>query len=126
MQKRPAIVAKVAQAGGIANFAVTTITIAELRYGIEALPEGRRKRKRVASLDMILEHGPEILPFNEDAAAVFGWAGALLKGAGIPFDFPDLAIASVALIENKTMVSNDGFFDHAQRVCGLKFERWEP
>jgi predicted nucleic acid-binding protein len=62
MERRPAIVAKVAEAGGVNNLAITAITVAELRYGDEAMPEGRR---------------------------------------------------------------NDRFFEHIERVCGLRFERWE-
>lgn len=126
MQKRPAVMTKIAEAGGIENIAATSITVAELQFGIEALPEGRKKRERSGSLDAIIDNGLEILPFTEDAAAAFGWAGAMLKNAGISFDFPDLAIASVALVDYRTMVSNDGFFGHVERVCGLKFERWEP
>lgn len=126
MQKRPAVMTKIAEAGGIENIAATSITVAELQFGIEALPEGRKKRERAGSLDAIIDNGLEILPFTENAAAAFGWAGAMLKNAGISFDFPDLAIASVALVDYRTMVSNDGFFGHVERVCGLKFERWEP
>jgi predicted nucleic acid-binding protein len=55
---------------------------------------------------------------------VFSDAGAEPQAAGI--DFPDLCIASVAIAENKTLVSNDGVFEHVRRVCGLRFERCEP
>jgi hypothetical protein len=30
------------------------------------------------------------------------------------------------MAENKTLASNDSFFEHVQRLCGLRFERWEP
>ena len=126
MEKRPSIVAKIGEVGGVANLSVTTVTVAELRYGVETMPEGAKKRARVASLDAIFFAGMEIRPFDQDAAAVFGWAGALLKNAGVAFDFPDLVIASVALAEDRTVASNDGFFRHVEKVCGLKFERWEP
>lgn len=126
MERRPFVVAKVEKAGGLTNLAVTTITVAELRYGVGAMPEGKRKSARVDSLDAVFFAGIEVLPFNQDAAAMFGWAGALLKDVGVPFGFPDLAIASVALAEDRTLVSNDGFFENAQKVFGLKFERWEP
>ena len=38
LQRRPAIVAKVAEAGGVNNLAITPITVAELRYGVEDMP----------------------------------------------------------------------------------------
>lgn len=126
MEQRPSIVARVEKAGGLMSLAVTTITVAELRYGVGAMPEGRRKRARVASLDAVFFAGIEVRPFHQDAAAIFGWAGALLRDAGVSFEFPDLAIASVALAEDRTLISNDGFFENAQKICGLKFERWEP
>jgi predicted nucleic acid-binding protein len=44
MQRRPAIVAKVAEAGGVNNLAITAITVAELRYGVEPCPKGEGNR----------------------------------------------------------------------------------
>lgn len=125
IQKRPVIVAKVTSAGGLSNLSVAAITAAELRYGVERMPEGRRKVNNLADLFTVLG---DILvrPFTEDAAAAFGWAAALLESAGVAFSFPDLAIASIALVEDITVASNDGFFEHVRKVCGLKFERWEP
>ncbi|MGI8539445.1 MAG: hypothetical protein ACR2N0_06655 [Rubrobacteraceae bacterium] len=67
-----------------------------------------------------------IRPFTASAAEVYSEAGARLKISGIAFSFEDLAIASIAISENKTLASNDGFFDHVRRLCGLRFERWEP
>jgi predicted nucleic acid-binding protein len=125
MQKRPSIVAAVAHAGGVSNLSVAAITVAELRYGVEALPAGRRKRSSMASLDAVLS-GLEVRTFTEDTAAVYGRAGALLEASGVAFSFPDLAIASVALVDDMTVASNDSFFEHAGRVCGLGFERWIP
>ncbi len=59
-------------------------------------------------------------------AEVYSEAGATLKNAGISFSFQDLAIASIAIAENKILASNDGFFEHMQRLCGLRFELREP
>jgi tRNA(fMet)-specific endonuclease VapC len=121
MQRRPAIVAKVAEAGGVNNLAVTAITVAELRYGVEAMPEGRKKQDRLTSMKSL-----EVRAFTQDAGAAFGWAAALLEKEGVAWDWPDLAIASIALVEHLTVASNDRFFEHVQRVCGLRFERWKP
>lgn len=107
------------------NLAVTAITVAELRYGVEAMPAGRKKEDRLTSIDAILE-SLEVRAFTQDAGAAFGWAAALLEKEGVAWDWPDLAIASVALVEHMTVVSNDRFFRHVERVCGLRFERWEP
>lgn len=77
------------------------------------------------SLDAALRN-VEVRPFTEEAALAFGWAGSRLKSSGISFSFQDLAVASVALAEERTVASNDRFFRNAARVCGLRFERWEP
>jgi predicted nucleic acid-binding protein len=125
LRGRPTIVAKIREAGGIDTLFVTAITVAEQRYGAEVMPEGRKKEQLVASLDVALD-SVEVLPFTQDAAAAFGWARALLEKEGVGWTWPDLAVASVGLAENMTVVSNDGFFQHVEYVCGLKFERWEP
>lgn len=125
IQKRPVIVDKVVDVGGLNNLSLAAISAAELRFGVERMPEGRRKRDNLSDLFTVLST-IEIRPFTEDSAATFGWAAALLEGAGVAFGFPDLAIASIALSEDMTVASNDGFFEHVQRVCGLKFDRWAP
>jgi predicted nucleic acid-binding protein len=125
MQKRSTIVGHVARVGGVNNLRVAAITVAELRLGVELMPEGRKKGELLANLDAALL-GLEVLPFTQDAAAAFGWAAALLRKEGVAWGWPDLAIASVGLAEHMTVVSNDGFFKHVECVCGLKFERWEP
>src|SRR5215204_1879710 len=100
MEQRTSIVARVRQIGGPGLISVSTITLAELRYGIGIMPEGRKKTRLMDSLEHML-------------------------GAGMACGFQDLAIASIAIVENKTLASNDGFFDHVQRLCGLRFERWD-
>lgn len=71
------------------NLSVTAITVAELRYGVEKMPEGRRKQQHLTDLDAIL-NALEVRAFTQDAAAAYGWAGALLEKAGVAFRFPDL------------------------------------
>lgn len=52
---------------------LTTITIAELQYGVERLPEGKRKRDFRRQIDFIWEDfGDRILDFDSAAAAEFG------------------------------------------------------
>lgn len=126
MERRPSIVARVREIGGPGLLSVSTITLAELNYGIRTMPEGRRKTRRSDDLRKMLGTGIDVRPFSADAAWAYSEAGATLRGAGIAFKFQDLAIASVAIAENKTLASSDSFFEHVQRLCGLRFERWEP
>ena len=126
MEQRPSIVAKAEGVGGPGLLYISTITLAELRYGIQIMPEGRKKAERLDNLDQMLGTGIDVRPFSTAAAGVYSEAGAMLRQAGMAFGFQDLAIASIAIAENKTLSSNDGFFEHMQRLCGLRFERWEP
>jgi predicted nucleic acid-binding protein len=126
MRRRPSIVAKVEEAGGLGLLSVSTITLAELAFGIRILPEGRRKTSLLNNLGALLGMRMDVRPFSADAAEVFAEAGATLRRAGVAFSFQDLTIASIAIAENRTLASNDAFFEHVERLCGLRFERWEP
>lgn len=90
------------------------------------LLEGRRKTWLLNDLKELLGTRLDVRPFSSEAAGVFSEAGATLRRAGVGFSFQDLAIASAAIAENKTLASNDIFFEHVERLCGLRFERWEP
>lgn len=118
--------ARLHDVGGLGVVSISAITVAELYLGVEVLPDGRRKANLLASLDRVLTGGMDIRPLSGAAARTFGRAGAALKKAGVSCSFQDLAIASIALAENRIVASNDRFFEDAQRVCGLRFERWEP
>jgi predicted nucleic acid-binding protein len=126
MERRPSIVSRVGEAGGPGLLSISTVTLAELDYGVRIMPEGRRRTGRLDDLEKMLGTGMDVRPFSVDAARVYSEAGATLRAAGIAFKFPDLAIASIAIAENKTLASNDAFFEHVERLCGLRFERWEP
>lgn len=125
MERRPTIVSRVREAGGSGLLSISTITLAELNYGVRIMPEGRRKTERLDDLGKMLGTGMDVRPFSAEAASVYSEAGATLREAGVAFSFQDLAIASVAIAENKTLASNDSFFEHVERLCGLRFERWE-
>jgi len=126
MRRRPSILAKVEGIGGLGVLSISTVTLAELAFGIRILPEGRRKNELLNGLEGMLETLMDVRPFSAEAAGIFSEVGATLRRAGVPFSFQDLAIASVAIAENKTLASNDGFYEDVRRLCGLRFERWEP
>lgn len=52
---------------------LTTITLGEIRYGIERLPEGKRKRELARAYDFLRQDFKEwVLDFDENAANEFG------------------------------------------------------
>ena len=105
---------------------ISTITVAESMHGVIAMQDGAKRTRLLASIEQLLATGIGVRPFSIDAARVFAEAKAKLEAAGVSVSFPDLAIASIAMAENKTLVSNDGVFEHVARVHYLRFERWEP
>lgn len=126
MRRHPSVVAKIEEVGGLGDLSVSTVTLAELAFGVRTLPEGRRKSRLLNALEELLGTRMDVRPFSAAAAEIFAEAGATLRRSGVAFSFQDLAIASIAIAENKTLASNDGFFEHVEWLCGLRFERWEP
>lgn len=61
---------------------VAAITLAELRYGLERLPESRRSRALSRLLDRLLEDlERRILPFDEEVAVEWGRYAAECEAA---------------------------------------------
>ncbi|MFO0403485.1 MAG: type II toxin-antitoxin system VapC family toxin [Alphaproteobacteria bacterium] len=76
---------------------LSSVTIAELSFGIAALPKGRRKDNLTAALDGLLElFAVRILPFDTAAAQRYGELAAKARIAGRGFPTPDGYIAAIA------------------------------
>jgi predicted nucleic acid-binding protein len=62
---------------------LSSITIAELMFGIGALPKGKRRDKLTAALDSVLELFAErILPFDTNAARCYAGLAVKALAAG--------------------------------------------
>ena len=92
---------------------VTTITLAELHYGIERLPEGKRKREFRRKLEFLWEDfGERILDFDSAAAAEFGrYVTEFESAKGLAAvengDVRDFQIAAIARTHGYTIVSRN-------------------
>jgi predicted nucleic acid-binding protein len=86
----------------IGDCCLTSVTLAELCFGVERLPEGKRKRDLARKYRFILQDFQEwILDFDQAAASEFGRYVAeyeAVRGAdGLKVaDLRDLQIASIA------------------------------
>ena len=98
--------------------ATTTITLGELLYGAAKRGSDRltRRVREVVTLATV------ILPFDADAAEVYGPLRAQLENEGRRLAEPDLRIASIALPRGLTVVT--GNVRHFSRVPGLAVENW--
>ena len=78
---------------------LSSVTIAELSFGIAALPKGRRKDNLIAGLEGLLAlFAARILPFDTAAAHRYGELAAKARIAGRGFPTPDGYIAAIAAI----------------------------
>lgn len=97
----------------------TTITQAEVLYGIETLPVGKRRVRLLAAVEKVLAgafHG-RILPFDEEAARVFPKIVAGRDALGRPISQLDALIAAIARSRGAVLATrNTRDFDH----CGLR------
>jgi predicted nucleic acid-binding protein len=74
----------------------TSITLAEIDYGIHRLPTGRRKSSlRAASDDVFSMFAEQVLSFDAAAAQHYGQIVCDRDAAGIPIDGFDAQIASI-------------------------------
>ncbi|HEY1160327.1 MAG TPA: type II toxin-antitoxin system VapC family toxin [Terracidiphilus sp.] len=102
---------------GLPVTAVSTITEAELRYGLARNPSAIRRRTAVESFlsDAL------ILPWDSAAASAYGQLRANQERKGRPLSVEDLMIAAHALALGLTLVTHDQVFSF---VDGLKTEDW--
>lgn len=87
---------------------LSSVTVAELMFGIAALPRGKRKDRLNAALDGVLEvFAKRILPFDTGAARRYGDLAARARAAGKGFPTPDGNIAAIAAAHGFAVASRD-------------------
>jgi hypothetical protein len=82
-----------------ASLWLTTISLFELRYGIELLPPSRRRRELEDGLARVLGTGfaDRILTFDESAAGAAGLIAALRRRDGRANEVRDTLIAGIVV-----------------------------
>jgi len=76
---------------------LSSVTIAELMFGIGVLPKGNRRDRLAAALDGVLElFAARILPFDTAAARRYADLAVKARKAGKGFPTPDGYIAAIA------------------------------
>jgi toxin FitB len=75
----------------------TVMTLAEIRYGLARLPDGKRKSDLTRRADDLFDEiSDRVLVFDSKAADRYGKLAAARHGAGRPISIPDAIIASIA------------------------------
>lgn len=87
---------------------LTSVTLAELLFGIGVLPIGRRKDALAATLDGLPNlFGDRVLAFDVDAARHYAERAVAARAAGKGFPTPDGYIAAIATARGFTVASRD-------------------
>lgn len=97
---------------------LSSVTVAELLFGIGALPRGKRREKLAAAVDGVLElFAGRILPFDTEAARRYADLAVRARAAGSGFPTPDGYIAAIAAAHGFAVASRD---TSAFMAAGLK------
>jgi len=87
---------------------LSSVTVAELLFGIGTMPEGRRKQKLTTTLDGMLPlFEGRILAFDTDAARHYADLAVAARSAGKGFPTPDGYIAAIATTHGFTVATRD-------------------
>jgi len=105
-------------AAGWEQIAISVITQAELYYGAY---NSSRVTKNLKRADDFIKQLP-IFSLREATLKRFGALKTQLRQSGQPLPDFDLLIASVALVENRILVTNNT--RHYQRIPDLQLENW--
>jgi len=87
----------------------TTITEAELLYGIAKLPEGRRRRGLLTEARSFFANdlAGRVLPFDRAAAAAYVTIATGLRSSGRGFDTSDIQIAAIVSVHGFALATRN-------------------
>lgn len=87
---------------------LSSVTIAELMFGIGALPAGKRKDRLTEALGGVMElFADRVLPFDLDAARHYADLAVKARAAGKGFPTPDGYIAAIAAAKGFVVATRD-------------------
>jgi tRNA(fMet)-specific endonuclease VapC len=100
------------------DLCLSSVVVAELRYGADRSARGAQNHER---LDILTEE-IQCVDFDLSAARAFGRLRSALEAVGAPIGPYDMMISAHALSLGLVLVTdNEGEF---RRVAGLKVENW--
>ena len=86
----------------------TAVTVAEIRYGIARLPEGRRRETLHQAANEIFAAFPrQVLPFDLAAANAYADVVTFREGLGTPIDGFDAQIAAICRSQASTLATRN-------------------
>lgn len=106
-------------AQAIETLYLSAITVAELRFGVAVLPDGKRKDQLRARLEgeVLPLFGDRILAFDLAASEVFARLMAVAQAKGIAIGKADGYIAATAMAQGLAVATRDAAPFHAAGVA---------
>ncbi len=101
----------------MAEVGISSVTEAELRFGVARIPGARKLAVAVEEFLLRLE----ILPWDSACARHYAELRASLEGVGEPMGNMDMMIAAQALAADAVLATHDRVF---RRVKKLRVEDW--
>ena len=88
---------------------ITTITVAEILYGVELLPKGKRRDSLLLDAEAMFreDFARHILVFDEQAARAFSTIAATRRGRGRPITTLDAQIVAIALANGAALATRN-------------------
>jgi len=103
---------------------MSTISYAELRFGVLKMPDGKRKDELAAQIERVLElFKDRMLEFNVKAAEQLAQIGARCKKIDKPATAPDAYIAAIAAANGFSVATRN--VDHFKHTGVPVINPWE-
>jgi toxin FitB len=117
----PAVMAWLSRKPENGHFFVTAISVAEILFGLELLPRGRRRDKMLAQAQATFaeDFGGRVLPFDEDAAHASSGIEARRRAQGRPIPDLDAQIAAIVHSRDAVLATQNTATSKAA-ACGWK------
>lgn len=118
IKRKPPKVFEKFQTLDIYDVGISSITVAELEYGV--YKSQRREQNRVALTQFLIPL--QIIPFDESATQTYGRIRAQLERQGIVIGSMDMLIVSQAINLGLILVTNN--VRELSQIPGLVLENW--
>jgi tRNA(fMet)-specific endonuclease VapC len=89
------------------QIATASVVWHELTFGMHKLPRSKKRSQIEKYLNEVVEKSIQILPYEQEAATMHGIWRAKLSAKGVSLSFADGQIASIAKVNNLTLVTRN-------------------
>jgi predicted nucleic acid-binding protein len=105
----PAVLSWLSRVRAADQLFLTSITVAEILYGVELLPSGKRHDNLKADAEAMFtqDYSSRILVFDERAACAFAQIAASRRRLGRPIAELDAQIGAIASVHNATLATRN-------------------